>query len=85
MAREACLVATPSIYTGGRKMAVNQEFVRRGFMFPCSSKGEILEAMNRIIETDLKRSMAEKIPGLIEQQWCDVTEVILRTLRKFLS
>jgi len=83
MAREACLLGTPSIYTGGRKMAVNAEFLERGFMYHCDSMAEVIGTIDTIYRDDVKERMREELRELIATSWCDVTELIVEALLGF--
>jgi len=80
MARESCLLGTPAIYTGGRKMAINTELERRGCFFKAAGEGEVVEAINRIIKSDAKNRTAEAISHAISHEWEDTTRVIVDNL-----
>lgn len=78
MARESCLLGTPAIYTGGRKMSVNKELVEMKCMFVEDDIQGILHMIEDIISSDIKREVGERIRHGIESKWDNTTEVILR-------
>jgi predicted glycosyltransferase len=80
MARESCLLGTPAIYTGGREMAINKELERKGCFFKVQGDSQVLEAIRKIIENDIKKQTTEAIAHAIQYEWEDTTEVIVRNL-----
>ncbi len=80
MARESCLVGTPSIYTGGRDMIINKELIKRSCMFKVDDKQHLKEVVKNIIEKDIKKETEETIKHAIKYEWVDTTEVIINNL-----
>jgi predicted glycosyltransferase len=80
MARESCLVGTPVIYTGGRKMSVNQELVTKGIFFEASDKQTILKLIKKIIKEDLKQKTQMIIQKALAEEWEDTSKVIIQNL-----
>lgn len=80
MARESCLLGTPAIYTGGREMAINKELERKGGFFKVEGESQILEAIRKIIENDIKKQTTEAITYAIQYEWADTTNVIVNNL-----
>jgi len=80
MARESCLVGTPTIYTGGRDMAVNKELIERGCMFKADNEKQLNVAMTNIIEKDIKEETKRTIEKAVKYEWMDTTKVILDIL-----
>ncbi|RLE03299.1 MAG: hypothetical protein DRI99_05075 [Candidatus Aminicenantes bacterium] len=80
MARESCLVGTPTIYTGGRDMVINKELIERGCMFKVDNKQQLNTAIENIIENDIKKETMAIIERAIKHEWMDTTEVILDIL-----
>jgi len=81
MARESCLLGTPAIYTGGRKMSINAELERKGCLIPCvPEKQQILDTVSKILNGNLKKQTKKVIDQAIESEWEDTTEVIVNTL-----
>ena len=77
MARESCLVGTPTIYTGGRNMSVNMELIEKGCMFKVDEKQALNDAIKNIVENDIKDETKRTIERAIKHEWMDTTEVIL--------
>ena len=80
MARESCLVGTPSIYTGGRDMAINTELIKRSCMFKVEDEKSVKNTIDYIISNDIKKEVEAKIKHAIEHEWVDTTQVILDVL-----
>ena len=80
MARESCLVGTPTIYTGGRDMAVNKELIERGCMFKADNEKQLNVVMTNIIEKDIKEETKRTIEKAVKYEWMDTTKVILDIL-----
>jgi len=80
MARESCLVGTPSIYTGGREMLVNNELIENECLFKCENISEIKHIIKYITDNDLKNKIKKKIDYKIKYQWDDITKVIVENI-----
>lgn len=80
IARESCLVGIPSIYTGGRDMAINNELIRRSCMFKVEDEKSIKNMINYILKNDIKKEVEAKIKYAIKEEWVDTTQVILDVL-----
>lgn len=85
MARESCLVGTPTIYTGGRIMSVNKELLEKGCMFKRDNFPEIQNTINYIIENDLKKHVKNIIADNIKYRWDDITEKIVESIINVLN
>ncbi|MDV3104093.1 DUF354 domain-containing protein [Thermococcus waiotapuensis] len=85
MARESCLLGTPCIYTGGRKMSVNRELEKMGCLISVSpfNKGQILQKIREVIENDLKKETQRMIKNTIKTKWDDTTKVIIDNILEF--
>lgn len=77
MARESCLVGTPSIYTGGRDMAINSELINRSCMFKADDEELIKNTIDHIIKNDIKSEVDAKIKKALKEEWVNTTQVIL--------
>lgn len=80
MARESCLVGTPTIYTGGRDMYANDELIRKDCMFKVEDIEKVPITINYILENDLKKEVEKTIRRGIKYDWDDTTEVIVENL-----
>ena len=77
MARESCLVGTPTIYTGGRDMIVNRELVEKGCLFKVDENQALNDAITNVIEEGTKKETMVTIERAVKHEWMDTTEVIL--------
>lgn len=80
VARESCLVGTPAIYTGGRNMSVNSEFIKKECMFMVNNALDLRKTIKYIIENNLKSNVMKLIDYDIKNTWDDVTEVIVKNI-----
>jgi len=81
MSRESCLLGTPAIYTGGRKMSINAELERRKCLFTCNSdKKQIMNIINYIRNHNIKKYTTQIINQAIFNEWEDTTDVIINCL-----
>ena len=85
MAREACLLGTPCIYTGGREMVMNNELIEIGVMFKEDNIEDILKRIDFLSDNDIKHNIEEKIKHKIDTEWDDTTEVILKNINDFIK
>lgn len=83
VAREAVLLGTPAIYTGGRSMAVNDELIKSGFMFKENKLENIINQIVKLSIKSEKERMKRPVADKINYQWEDTTEVILRHINNF--
>jgi len=80
MARESCLVGTPSIYTGERDMVVNKEFINKSCMFKVNNLSDLNNTVQNIINKNIKKETKRIIEKSIKYEWMDTTEVIVDVL-----
>lgn len=80
VARESCLVGTPTIYTGGRDMYVNEELIKKECMFKVDNIEKVPTTIKYILENDMKIHVERIIEHEIKHEWKDTTEVILENL-----
>ena len=76
MARESCLVGTPSIYTGGRYMDVNEPLIRNGFMKSVASKEELKNAIVESLSGNFSEEVSLQIKKAIKSDWSDTTKIM---------
>lgn len=79
MARESSLLGTPSIYTGGRKMAANKELMNKGILFKSDDIQDTIDTAKNIINKNIKERTKEIIFEAINSEWEDTTEVIINS------
>ncbi|MDP8200855.1 MAG: DUF354 domain-containing protein [Candidatus Tenebribacter burtonii] len=85
MAREACLLGTPCIYTGGREMVMNNELIEIEIMYKEDSVESIFERIDLLINNSVSQELSNKINVKIENEWADTTEVILEHINEFIK
>jgi predicted glycosyltransferase len=83
MARESCLLGTPTIYAGRREMKVNEELIGIGCLFKEDTEETIRNRVSYLISHPLKGRVADLIARKIEHDWEDVTQVIIRHVDDF--
>jgi len=82
MAREACVLGKACIYTGGRMMLANDQFIRMGAMFKEEDPGKIRELMDKLLSTTLTFNIRQGMEKLIREEFEDTNEVILLQINK---
>jgi predicted glycosyltransferase len=86
IARESCLLGTPTIYLGGRDMAVNSELISMGCLIKATSAGKLLPTAQKCLEGDLKSRTRKMVKeALASDRWIDTTRVIVDTCRGVLE
>lgn len=83
VARESCLLGTPTIYTGGREMLVNRELIEAGCMFREDTVEEIVERINFLSKVEVKQKVKKLVRIKIENEWDNTTEIILKHIKDF--
>ena len=83
VARETALLGTPTIYTGGRDMAVNDELINIGCMFKEDKLENIIERISRLSIEGEKERITRIVADKISCHWEDTTEVILKHINDF--
>ncbi len=85
MAREAALLGVPCIYTGGRRMKINEPFLEWGGIYKLEQESDILKKINILWQKKAKEEWSEKIDWIIKERLADTTRIILQALKKELS
>ncbi len=81
VARESSLLGTPAIYTGGRAMAVNDEFIDIGILSKLENLSDIFNRIDMLAKNNL--DLNKVIEHKIETEWDDVTQVIINHVKAF--
>ncbi len=84
MAREASLLCTPCIYTGGRDMYVNKELIQIGAMYREVSFDDVCHRIDLLLDEDFNSAIKNKINYKILNEWDDTTKIILNNIREFI-
>lgn len=85
MARESCLLGTPTIYTGERIMAVNGELEHKGCLFsiPSNNLDLIGKKITEITEKNYKFEISQTMAECIKSEYIDLTEYIVSEILNF--
>jgi predicted glycosyltransferase len=83
VARESCLLGTPTIYAGRREMAVNKQLIELGCLFKDDTLQDILQRIDFLSSQPTREKIEQQIQWHIENSWDDTTEVILRHIKEF--
>ena len=83
VARESSLLGTPTIYTGGREMVVNDELISIGCMFKEDKLENIKKQIANLSLKGEKKRITSILANKIKNHWEDTTEVILRHINEF--
>jgi len=79
VARETALLGVPTLYTGGRDMAVNKALVNTRAIFELTDVIQIKEQINQFTK-DKKEDLRASILEFVENKWDDTTSVILNQI-----
>lgn len=85
MAREACLLGNPCIYTGGRMMLANKMFSDIGVMVKADDISEACKTIDMMMDVSFKQITKDKMAGLIANEFEDTNIVILGQIKKLLK
>jgi hypothetical protein len=85
MAREACLLGTPTIYTGGREMIMNTPLIEIGILFTAYTIEDINLRIDYLLTEDNLLKIRSEIGGTIKKEWEDTTEVIINHIKDFIE
>jgi len=83
VSRESALLGVPVIFTGNRKMSVNEALLKENIMYQLDEIKLIHELINNI-NLSVKKSSRKRINSLIDKKWHDTNKVILDCINKFL-
>jgi len=78
MAREACLLSTPCIYTGGREMIMNLPLIEKGIMFKLDKIEDITDKIQFLVEEDNANKIRVITNKIVGEEWEYTTDVILK-------
>jgi uncharacterized protein len=77
MAREACLLGVPCIYTGERAMQANEKFINLGIMYKMDDLSKILSQIDVLLKTTDDSEPRNRMRELIRKEYTDTNKVIL--------
>ena len=83
VARESCLLGTPTVYAGRREMAVNKQLVELGCLFKEDTVEDILQRIDFLSSHAIREEIEQRIRWHIEHVWDDTTQVILSHIKDF--
>ena len=82
VARETALMGVPTIYTGGRFMAVNIQLIELGVMHSSTNQVKIFNLINSFDKTT-KNNIRKRVLYYSKFVWQDTTKVILDHIKSF--
>lgn len=85
MAREACLLGNPCIYTGGRMMQANHRFIDIGTMVKTEVIEEIYGTIDTMMDVSFNQRSKEKMTALIANEFEDTNVVLISQIKKLLK
>ncbi|NVO08495.1 MAG: DUF354 domain-containing protein [Bacteroidales bacterium] len=85
MAREACLLGNPCIYTGGRIMQANKKFTDIGVMLKIEGVEQVYKTIDMIMDTSIKQRAREKMVELIRNEFEDTNTIIINQIKKLVG
>jgi predicted glycosyltransferase len=77
MARESCILGTPSIFIGERYMTINKELEEKSILFNVSNFTQFKSIVLKIINHKYKDYTRSLINNYIKNQWNDTTKIIV--------
>lgn len=80
MAREAALLGTPAIYTGGRKMCINKPLIEKGIILKIEDETAIKHKIDEILNSNFKIQCKEIIEEAISNEWDNTTDIIVENI-----
>lgn len=82
VARESALLCTPCIYTGGRKMIINEPLIQLGLIIEANDMNTIMERIDfLLINHDYIRTRTKDVIS----NYDDTTDIILGVINKFVK
>lgn len=84
MAREACLLGTPTIYTGGREMIMNSLLIEKGILFADYTIENINLRIDYLLDKGNVLKIRAEIGTIIKKELEDTTEVIIKHVQDFI-
>ncbi len=84
MAREACLLGNPCIYTGGRIMQANQLFIDKGTMVKTEEIEKVFITIDSMMDASFLQRTREKMSILIENEFEDTNMVLKSQIERLM-
>ena len=82
MARESALLGVPCIYTGGRKMYANNNFLSWEGIYKIEDEAEIFRKIDQLLDEKEKNRWLLKIKKIIDTQLVNTALVIVDSVIK---
>lgn len=84
LSREASLLGIPAIYTGRRKMKINEKLINMGCIHKADTYNEIKEAIDKCLSNGYKDRVSDRVNTAISHEWEDTTDVIVSSVCQLL-
>ncbi len=85
MAREACLLGNPCIYSGGRIMQANKKFIDIGIMLKTEEIEQVYKTIDTMMDTSVKQRVRGEMVELIRNEFEDTNTVIMSQIKKLIG
>jgi predicted glycosyltransferase len=83
MPREACVLGTPAIYTGGRDMKINHELIALGCLHKEDTPDLVLKRAEALAASDEKQKTSALVRDKIRNEWEDINLMLFRNIMDF--
>lgn len=85
MAREACLLGVPCIYTGGRQMFANKFFVENRFMYQVNETNQLFTKIDELSLLNTHSNLKLSINNIIFNKFDDTNNVLYTQVSKLIA
>lgn len=83
MAREACLLGTPTVYTGGRLMVANDVFLNLKCMIKLDDVELVINEIDRLLEQSNDNEIRAHMSDFVRSNYEDLNELICKQILSF--
>jgi predicted glycosyltransferase len=85
MAREACVLGKTCIYTGGRTMLANSQFIDLGAMIKAETLDEVFPIIDKLDTTSYTNKVKENMKKLVSTEFEDTNTVLISQILRLKS
>jgi len=85
MAREACLLSNPCIYTGGRIMLMNNPLIEQNIMFFEKTSKDSIDRISYLLKDEKYKGIKESARKQINNEWDNTTDIIIQNINDFIT
>jgi predicted glycosyltransferase len=81
MAREGCVLGKTCIYTGGRTMLANSQFIESGAMLKAETLEQVFPLIDKLTESDYIDTVQESMEKLVRTEFEDTNRVLISQIQ----